>query len=185
MQNDQLSPSRRRVPREITGGSQLFQQKLTSPNELEEEPEDVTDDLAENEEQEAKADKQAVSITPETQYLGIRAILYDSQAAKDPKFKPVLVAAILGGMSKEPRGAKKKSGQKNPETQFQIRRYAVKMLVKHLSADVKAGQSILARDRGATLKARLGNVYVTPLAEITTEERVNEFVNEVVSMIKG
>ena len=78
----------------------------------------------------------------------------------------------------------KASGKKS-ETKFQIRRAAVKMLVKQLAANAQTGQSITARVRGAILNAQLGSVHVTPLAEITTEEKVNEFVERLVSMVEG
>lgn len=149
------------------------------------EAEDESDDVADDDEQEAEKDTAAVAITPDTQYLGIRAILFDPQAADPGKFQPVLVAGIMGSMSKEPRGGKKKAGGKVPETKFQIRRTAVKMLVKQLPPDAKTGLSITARVRGAILKAQLSSVNVTPLAEITTEEELNELVDQLVAMIEG
>lgn len=72
-----------------------------------------------------------------------------------------------------------------PETKFQIRRAALKMLAKQLPTNAQAGQRMTARVRGAVLNAQLGSVHVTPLAEITTEEKVNEFVERLVAMVEG
>lgn len=57
------------------------------------------------------------------------------------------------------------------------------MLVKQLPANAQTGQSLSARVRGAILNAQLGSVHITPLAEITTEEKVNEFVDQLVAMV--
>jgi len=149
------------------------------------ESEDDSDNAADDDEQETEKDTATVAIAPDTQYLGIRAILFDPQFSDPEKFQPMLVAGIMGSMTKEPRGGKKKASGKKPETKFQIRRAAVKMLVKQLPTNAQTGQSITARVRGAILNAQLGNVHVTPLAEITTEQKVNEFVERLVAMVEG
>jgi len=148
-----------------------------------EEEVDEAEDLGD---QEVETDTAKVAINSETQYLGIRAIIFDPTVADPAKFRPVLVAGLMGSLTKGQRGKKKKAASsKESESKFQIRRAAVKSLVKRLDPDVKEGQTITARVPGAVLNAQVGAVEKTPLAEITTEEKVNEFVDRLVAMVEG
>lgn len=147
------------------------------------EPDDESEEIPDEDDQEAEKDTATVEITPDTSYLGIRAILFDPQASNPAMFQPTLIAGIISSMTKEPRGAKKAAGVKQPETSFTIRRNAVKMLVKLLPADAKTGTRILARVRGASLNAQLSAVHSIPLADISTEERVNEYVDRLIKLI--
>lgn len=150
------------------------------------ESDEEVDDVEDIDEQEVEKDTAKVAISPETQYLGIRAVIFDPNAPDPTKFQPVLIAGLMGSLTRGQRGKKKKvaSGEES-ETKFQIRRTFVKSLVKQLRPDVKPGQTITARVRGAVLNAQVASVEKTPLAEITTEEKVNEFVDRMVAMIEG
>ena len=143
------------------------------------------DEVSDDDDSEEETDTRKIAITPESQFLGVRAILFDPQAADPAGFQPILVAGIMGLMSKGPRGGKKKGAGKKTETEFSIRRNVIKKLLKQFGVDAKTGQIITAVVPRAVLNAELTRVFVTPLAEITTEDRVNDFVDRLVAMTEG
>jgi hypothetical protein len=140
-------------------------------------------DAGSDAEQEEKADKAVIKIGPETRYLGVRVILFDPLARDPAKFTPVLVAGLIGSIQRPAKGAKRKSGDAKPETNFTLRRAAIKQLVKQLTANVKAGQSIKARSYGGAVHATLVQALVVPLAQISTEDKVNQLVDQLTAMV--
>jgi hypothetical protein len=148
---------------------------------------DETDDDASDEgsdaDQEEKADKAVTKVGPETRYLGVRVILFDPLAKDPAKFQPVLVAGLIGSIQRPAKGSKRKAGDTQPETTFTLRRAAIKQLVKQLTADAKAGQAIKARSYGGAVHATLVQALVVPLAEIATEDKVNQLVDQVTALV--
>ncbi len=142
-----------------------------------------SDDAADDADQEEETDKVTLAITPETKFFGIRAILFDPQASDPTKFQPVLVAGIIGSLSRKSKGSKKNVGPQTLETTFPVRRTAIKRLVKQLDAEVLDGQTIKTHAPGGAINATLADVDITPLAKITTEQLVEEYVDKLVAMV--
>ena len=151
-------------------------------NEIEETDDDTSDEGSDAE-QEEKADKAVIKISPETRYLGVRVILFDPLARDPAKFQPMLVAGLIGSIQRPAKGSKRRAGETRPETTFTLRRAAIKQLVKQLTADAKAGQSIKARSYGGEVHATLVQALVVQLAEISTEDKVNQLVDQVTALV--
>ncbi|MFO0905735.1 MAG: hypothetical protein U0939_22195 [Pirellulales bacterium] len=124
-----------------------------------------------------------IKIGPETRYLGVRVISLDPLAKDPAKFQPVLVVGLIGSIQRPAKGSKRRAGEVLPETTFTLRRAAIKQLVKQLSADAMARQSIKARSCGGAVHATLVQAIVVPLAEIASEDKVNQLVNQVTAQV--
>lgn len=140
---------------------------------------DDPEDEGEEEDSEEKANSNRRLITPDSQFLAIRAMLYDRRTAKDGDFTPLLVAVTLSGFRRTPRG--KRAKDQPAADKFDVRDGWLKSLVKNLDASASNGQTVNAKVTKYNIEATISNIVVTPLAEFDSEDRVNAFVDDLVA----
>ena len=149
------------------------------------ESEDDLDTADESEEIDVETDKTAVAITPDSQYLAVRAVVYDPSVPAD-KFTPALVAVVFSSITRQPLGKKAKAGgETGIQDSFQLKRTILKRLIKQLQPSLKPGQTISARVTKALLGAKVVTVEVVPLGEFNSQEKVSEFVDRLVTMAEA
>jgi hypothetical protein len=146
----------------------------------EEESDDLESESEEDEEPEM--DKASISITPESRFLGVRAILYEPSKSQSTPFTPVVVAALLTSATRA-RGKKQKFSK--PETAFQVKRGAFRRLVKELHPVLEPQQQISRRVPGQILSATITAREVLPLAHFDSEDKVNDFIETLVQMAES
>ena len=125
-----------------------------------------------------------VYFTPDTQFLLIRALLLDTKAMAED-FTPVLIASLAESFTLAP-GARKRKKKvaviAGPQTEFVVKRAGIKVLAKALLPETKTGDTVSVNIPRGQFSATLADVLVTPLAEIDSEEAVNQFVDKLVNL---
>lgn len=148
------------------------------------EPDDNPDVEEETDDADVETDNTVVSITPDSQYLCIRAVLYNPDVPTE-KFVPSLIAVVLSSLVRQTKGKKKGAGEGGTQTAFKLRRPALKKLVKQLDCSLKPDQRIAARIVGSELTAEVTAVEIVPLGDFTSEQRVSLFVDSLLKMVEG
>ena len=133
-----------------------------------------------DEEEESSASNGAsVEIADDTRYLGIRAILYATEAPDPRKAQPVLVAAVLSDFSACRGGSKKKKAANINR----VRKGLVKRLLKKLDRDLQPGSKLAVKGVGSvTLEAMVESIHIVPIVQFTSEEEVGVYVEKLVQM---
>jgi hypothetical protein len=145
--------------------------------EEDEEPEDDTDGGDD------EVDNASVLISPDSQFLGVRAVLFDPASPQESV--PVLVAAILSSLSLRRTGKKAKKIEKNGDlSSFQVKRTALKRLVKQLNRGVQRNKSVTAHIVGGELTAKVAGVEIAALGDFDSEQKVSAFVEKVVGLVE-
>ena len=139
---------------------------------------EVADDAAE-EDEEDEVDRATVAITSSTQFLGLRAVLYDRSVSAPLDFQPVIVAAVLDGF-----GRYKKAAPGTVESDFTVKRSYPKRLVKDLLPGIAKGEVLTTRIPGHYMRGRISAVHQAPLAAFTSEASVQEFIDRVAEMVE-
>ena len=139
-------------------------------DEITEEEED--EDAGEDDDEPA-LDRAQVSITPDSRFLGIRAVLYDRSLKEPLTFTPVVIAGVLASFSLRARG------QQDRKTSFVTARSNVKKLVKLLDSGTSGDAPISTRslDMNSLL---VSAQFKVPLASLVSEADVQEFIDAVV-----
>jgi len=144
---------------------------------------DESVDILENED--IEADQKGIKITPDSQFLAVRAILYDPEAAKKDSFKPFVVAAVLTTLNRFPKGkALKAAGDKaKKQKKFDLknRRYIYRAIIQ-LDPSLKKGQEISWGIPKYKITATVNSIVANPLVEFDTEEKFNEFVESLINL---
>jgi len=153
----------------------------TSGNE--DESEEDEEDLDDAEESESASEKRGRQVIPDSQFLVIRAILYDPERATKGDFVPAVVAATLGKLEHVPRG--KRAQQKKSETTFTVNRGKLRQLAKNVDLAVSEGQKLSFRGGGYELVGTVTSIASRPLAEFDSEESVDVFVQQLVQMAES
>lgn len=149
----------------------------------EDENEEDEDDLDDAEESETTSEKRGQQVTPDSQFLVIRAILYDPDKVTKGDFVPAMVAATLGKLEHVPKG--KRAQEKKSETTFTVNRGKLLQLAKSLDVAVSEGQKLSFRGGGYQLVGTATGVASRPLAEFDSEESVDVFVQQLVQMAES
>ncbi len=146
---------------------------------------DVTDDDEDGDDDEGKANNKLTAITPDTQLLGIRAVLHDPHQTKKNGFEPVVTAVCLSSVMRLATPKAKKNQGKQDQTSFSVGRGAFQRLAKQCESTLQEGQQVVARIKGGRIAATVGGIVTQPLAAFNSEEAVNEFVEQVLQTYEG
>ena len=138
-------------------------------------------DAGGDDEEEDEADSRKLSITADTQILGVRAILYSHTTEKSKAFQPVVVASLLNSITRTPGGKKKNTKGASCQESFSAKASPLKRLVKQAGASTQVAEEIRFGSFGATI----AGISSKPLASFNSEESVNTFVEEIVRMVDG
>ena len=139
-------------------------------------------DVLENDD--IEADKKGIQITPDSQFLAVRAILYDPEAAQSDSFEPYVVGAILSSLNQSPRGkaAKPTGGKVKKQKKFHIARSGrIIRAIVQLDPSLKKDQEISWLIPKYKISATVSDIVAKPLVEFDTEEKFNEFVESLIN----
>ena len=152
----------------------------------------VDDDESGNEEAENGPQhdtKGVISIMSDSQFLAVRAILYDAERAKEGSFDPVVVGAVLSTLSRFPRGKKKTAGREKGKAkgdkQFHLKPGNFSRVWGLLEPTLKSGQEISWNIKNYRLSAMVDGLVSRPLVAFDTEQEFNAFVRELISMAEN
>ena len=149
----------------------------------EDEETDDQDEQDEDEESEAKSQQNRRQITPDSQFLAIRAVLYDPKQTKNKEFAPAIVGATLAEMKRVPKS--RLAPSKKATGNFQAQKSHLLWLTQSLDPTVAQGDTISCRIAKYELLAKVTNIQSRPLAEFDSEDAVNSFVAELVAMAEN
>ncbi len=155
-----------------------FVLELGVAGDEDEDEDDEEEEIGGEEDEEAANDKRGLQISPDSQFLAVRAILYDRDAVKHGGFEPVVVAATMANMKRVPKG--KLAKKKEEETSFLARRGHLLQLAKALDGHASEGQRLAFRTGGYELVGMVAKVVSRRLAEFDSEDKVSTFVEEMV-----
>lgn len=153
---------------------------VAGDEEDEDEGEGVADDA---EEEESADERRGMKITPESKFLAIRAVLYDRQQVERGGFVPRILAGMLGGMERVPKG--KPSDKRKRASTFEIKRGVLLQLAKRLDGTVSPGKTVTFRAWGYEFTATVTSIVSRPLGEFDSEESVDAFVEQLAKMAEG
>jgi hypothetical protein len=143
----------------------------------------ASDDEAEiDDEGESEIETKGLQITADSQFLAIRVLLYDPEAAKG-SFVPRVFAAILDNVVKVPIAKRKAAGGAKPD--FKVQRNQFLHLVKKLAGGIAPGQKISSRVTGGEISTMVSKFWSKPLAEFQSEKDVQEFLDPIKEYIGG
>jgi hypothetical protein len=156
-----------------------FVAQIGAGGDLDDEAIDVLED------EDIEVDKKGIQITPDSQFLAVRAILYDPEAAKTDSFKPFVVGAILSSLNQSSRGrAIKEVGdvvKKKENFQLKPAGRIYRALIQ-LDPTVKKGHEISWVIPKYKVSATVSGIVANPLVEFDTEEKFNEFVESLINL---
>lgn len=138
------------------------------------EPVDLLDD------EDLEINRKGIQITPDTQFLAVRAILYDPEAVKDDSFEPYIIGALLSSLNQSPRG---KAERKN---KFHLKRSGrLFRAMIQLNSTLKKGQEISWVIPKYKLSATVSGIVIRPVVEFDTEEVFNEFIESITNLVEN
>lgn len=140
------------------------------------EPDEEEEDAEDEEESDSGSSAKGRQITPESKFLAVRARLYDPVQAQSNNFAPEVVAAIFSDIVRQPG---KRSQTKALVRDPVVRQAGLLRLAKRLHGGLKPGQTVEAR---AKLAATVSTLITRPLAQFDGEEKVDQFVQDLVAM---
>lgn len=126
-----------------------------------------------DDEPEAELQKKGLPITPDSQFLAIRVLLYDRDNSDAKSFQPHVFAALLDTITHKARAKKTLADQ--AEQQFTVRRNQFLNLVKSIDGTVSGGQTLTCRVTRGQVNATVGGIVSRPLAKFTSETEVQAF----------
>jgi hypothetical protein len=152
--------------------------------EADEEGEDLNEDEELGEDEEV-LDQAELRISPDSQYLMIRAILLDPTQAMD-KFRPEVVAGKLSSITRRRSGKKARAKEKAAvEREFEMKGSALKKFTRKLKPETKAKTDLSCRISPWEWSAKITAVEHLPLAEVDSEQKVAEFVERLLKMAEA
>ena len=140
------------------------------------------------EDQEAELEKKGISITEDSQFLAVRAILYNSEKDNNNSFDPFVVGAVLSSFSRYPRGKtlKRAEGEVKIEKAFRLKkRVLLYRCMSQLEPTVKKNQDISWVIPKYDLSATVSGIVGKPLVEFDKEEKLNAFVEEMITLAEN
>jgi len=132
-------------------------------------------------------DKKGIQITPDSQFIAVRAILYEPEAAKTGSFKPFVVGAILSSLNQSSRGKalKEVGGVGKKKENFQLKKAGrIYKAIIQLDQSLKTGQEISWDSSKFKFSATVSGIVAKPLVEFDAEEKFNEFVESLINLAK-
>lgn len=196
--NSRLTVARKRVKRSFA--DRWLQTDFGLMVQIEAEPSDddaLEDDYLDEEdeedegEQESKRSRRKVSITSETQLIGIRANLYDPRQAKSDAFKPVVLGAFLGSLERAEAARRRKAKARStarpnkPLRKFEVSANGLSKLLAQLEPGLTQKQRITCRIPRYELSATVSGVVQKDLGSFDSEERIDEFVQALVRLTEN
>jgi hypothetical protein len=143
------------------------------------------DDNTEEDSDTDSGDKKKIQVNLNTQILGVRAILYDTQATADGDFQPTLVACVLSSFTLTPRGKKAKIQGAAATDSFETKRGNMRRLLKHVPPELSPKMQVTARIVGWELSAVVTAFERRLLAEFDSEEQVNGYIEKLIEMVEN
>lgn len=169
-----LSPADAYIKRDMG-----FVAQIGAGEDLDDESLDMMDD------EDIEVDKKGIQITPDSQFLGVRAILYEPEAIKTDSFDPYVVGAVLSSITRSPKGKSQKEagGVAKKREKFQLKRSGrIYRGLIQLDATTKKGHEISWGIQKYKISATVSGVVAKPLVEFDTEEKFNEFVESLINL---
>ena len=123
--------------------------------------------------------RRGIQITPDSQFLAVRAQLYDRTNPDPDSFRPTVFAVLLDQVTKTSRSKKEPSGGSN---QFVVPRNHFLGIVKSIDAEVSQGDVLTQRVTRGQVNVNVSGIVSRPLAEFTSETEVQEFVDQIVKL---
>ncbi|NNF44126.1 MAG: hypothetical protein HKN62_13995 [Phycisphaerales bacterium] len=148
---------------------------------------DEDEEIEDSEVEDLPASSKALQVTPDTQFVAVRALLFDPKRAKDTHFRPFVVAAALSSLIRTPVLPKKKAltlGVK-PQDTFSISRRHLPHLLGSLNPNTVVGTQISCRIPRNQLSTSVVAVVTRDLAEFDSETSIESFVQELVSQVEA
>lgn len=134
----------------------------------------------EDEERELEIEKKGVLIKPDTQFVAVRAILYNHEQAKTGAFDPAVVGVILSSFTRSLK--KKTEGKIKKETNFRIKKKgSLLRSMGQLDSALEKKATISWRIPKYTLTADVTGIVKRPLVNFDTEENFKKFVEELIA----
>jgi len=131
--------------------------------------------------QDSDLDQKAISIAPDSQFLAVRALLYDAGKVKSGTFQPLVVGAVLSSIKRLPK--KKTSTKDRAEGKFQLKKRAYLFRGMGLLDDsVKKGIEISWAIPKYKISATVSGVVKKPLVYFNSEKRLSTFASGLMSM---
>ncbi len=136
-----------------------------------------------DEDEETELDYKKISITPESQFLIVRANLYDAKMAETDSFEPFVVAAILSSLKRSDR--KHTAARAKAQSKFQLKKGGQLLRGSQLvEPSVERGKEISWVIPKYVVSAKVSGIVSRALVDFDTEEKFTKFVEDLVSMIE-
>ncbi len=137
-----------------------------------------------DEDEETELDQKKISITPESQFLAVRANLYDTKKTHAGSFEPFVVAAILSSFKRSHRKEAVDKGKAQSKFQLkkggQLLRGAVL-----LDPSLEKGKEISWMIPKYIISAKVSGILSRTLVDFDTEEKFTRFIEDLVSMVEA
>lgn len=145
------------------------------------EDEDTADD---EEERETELEKKGILISPDSQFLAVRAILYNPEQVKTGSFAPFVVGVLLSSVVRSPK--KKPEGKVKKETKFRLKKSGgLLRSMEQLEPSLERGKEISWMSSKYILTASVTNVVKISLVDFDTEDSFNAFIEKLVAMVEN
>ena len=145
------------------------------------EDEEISED---EEEREAEIEKKGIAITPDSQFLAIRAVLYNKEKLTAGSFDPTLIAAAISSFKRSPR--KKGEAETKKEEKFIIKKSGhIFRCMGQIETSLEQGKEIKWLIPRYKLSATIMGVMKRPLVDFDTEEKFNDYIEELTTMVEN
>jgi hypothetical protein len=171
----------------------IVQIEAESDDSEDDEEDEDEDELASDEGDEEEISSRArrkVSVTSDTQLIGVRATLYDPRMSKNVSFTPVLSGAVLADLERKPVGRRRKKADQGakaaqPTPDFEINSGGLSRLLSHLDPGLTTGQRIACRVPRYEISATVSGCIEQELADFDAEDKLDGFIDSVVRLAIG
>ena len=145
------------------------------------EDEEISED---EEESEAEIEKKGIEITPDSQFLAVRAVLYDKEKLTAGSFDPTLIAAAISSVKRSPR--KKGEAEIKKEKKFIIKKSGhILRCMGQIETSLEQGKEIEWLIPKYKLSATIMGVMKRRIVDFDTEEKFNDYIEELIAMVEN
>jgi len=142
------------------------------------------DTVEDEEDGETELEKKGILINPDSQFLAVRAILYNPKQVKTGSFDPFVVGALLSSLVRSPR--KKSEGKVKKDEDFRLKKSGqLFRSMGQLEPSLEIGNEISWMIPKYILTASVTGVVKSPLVNFDTEENFNAFIEKLIAMVEN